>query len=86
MAMLEDEGAIMKLSAFRMAYVNRSVGGSSSRSDPVGGAKAAGASGDDSSTGPAESVFARPLVLMRLAQFLQRVQVCQKQSLFSFDD
>jgi hypothetical protein len=75
MAMLEDEGAIMKLSAFRMAYVNRTVGSGSSRSS--GGPL--DASADDASTGPAESVFARPLVLMRLAQFLQRVQVREHQ-------
>ena len=72
MAMLDTEGGIMKLSSFRVGYIkstslSSSVSSRSHSEDHDSNDEAA-----DSST--VDSVFSRPSVLIRLAQFLQKIQ------------
>lgn len=58
--MLDQDGAILSFKKIRVGYIYRSSLGAS-----------------DYTGNPAEneSIFTRPLVLVRLAQFLQRLQV-----------
>ena len=62
--MLERPDAITRLKCFRYAFISRSAGGSNGNSFE--------SSGRDGTT---ESIFGRPNVLMRLANFLMDVQV-----------
>jgi hypothetical protein len=73
MAMLDTEGAIMKLNpSFRVGYIK-------STSTSYSGSRSRAEDDHDSSDETAESnatdsLFARPSVLIRLAQFLQKIQ------------
>lgn len=64
-AMLDSDGGILNLKPYRIGYIYRASLGLSSKS----------ADGTDHAGLETEMVFTRPLVLIRLAQFLQKIQV-----------
>ena len=69
--MLDGDGAILNLKTFRVGYIYRASHGLSDSHTP------AHSGGDGKAKAPeTEMVFTRPLVLIRLAQFLLKIQVC----------
>ena len=77
--MLDSDGGIMNLKAFRVGYIYRaSLGLSNSHSTgKSAGTSSSVAVSDSHGSGAVEAdmIFARPFVLIRLAQFLQKIQV-----------
>lgn len=65
--MLDSDGGILNLKSFRVGYIYRaSLGLGDGHSTKADGADVV----------EAEMIFTRPLILIRLAQFLQKIQVC----------
>ena len=77
-AMLDSDVGILNLKSFRVGYIYRASLG-------MGDGHSAKAEGADAVE--TEMIFTRPLILIRLAQFLQKIQVeCHTTSLMNITD